>query len=174
MEVSQVCAYANWANESIEVWKWCAKNKPRKDIVREMKSLFLIVYAQVVPDKCLEELEEASCTIGMTDLAIQVTDTVLRKIGHTAFFARYRGKCLDEKRLQYFAPDKILTKGTLFVDRNRVIVTPLTREDKKENEKVELEENSDLDTDEANTNRLLEALGEDWNYLFDWKASFRT
>ena len=175
MEISQVCAYANWPDESLEVWKWCERNRSTKNIVREMKSLFLIIYAEEVAEKGVSELLKASRTIGMTDLTVQVANDTVKDILRTVFFAHYGGRCLDKERLQYFAPDEILTQGTRILDGNKLIIASSTspgRKDLGENAKLPLPTRKGLGN-ALEQNRLLATLGKQWNYLFDWKVDFR-
>jgi hypothetical protein len=177
MRIAQVCAYANWPTEAFEVWKWCRSDRPSKDIAREMGSLFLVVFSRVDGVKAFEELEHASRTIGMIDWEVDVQDEVVSTILQEARFSYYRGKCLDKERLQYFAPSKVLLSGTIVIHGNDVVIQNEIQQPQKHSDKEErVLSTNEIQTDHQlriTSDMLRTSLGEDWNYLFDWKEHFQ-
>jgi hypothetical protein len=176
MKLSQVCAYANWPTEAFEVWKWCKSDRPAKDIAKEMRSLFLVVFSRVDGVKAFEELEHASRTVGMTDTEIDIQNEIASRILQEARFAHYLGKCLDKERLQYFAPSKVLSQGTVVIRGNDVIIQneePNPHKLSDEDDRI-LSIRKILGDDplRVTSDRLRASLGADWNYLFDWKEHF--
>lgn len=176
IRITQVCAYANWPTESFEVWKWCESHKPKKEIAKIMRSLFLTIFSRVVLDKGLEELEHASRTVGITDEEIDVPVRTASKILQTARFARYLGECLDKKRLQYFAPSKVISQGIIIVRRNGLVIQPeipkprqLSCEEKRI---LFIREILGDDSMRVKSDMLRASLGQEWNYLFAWKEGF--
>lgn len=176
MYISQVCAYANWTTESLEVWKWCSRGRPSNDVFRDMESLFYAVFSKVVIEKSVEDLEKASRTIGMTYDKIELTEKN-RDLLKIAFYTQYMGKCLDKDRLQYFAPNKILKHGTVKLQNNRMIINPM-----KIPKNIELDDSVETlllirrylgdDPNRIEADRLRASLGKEWNYLFNWKREF--
>jgi hypothetical protein len=176
MRIAQVCAYANWSTEAFEVWKWCRSDRPSKEIAREMGSLFLVVFSRVNGVRGLEELKYASRTVGKTDVEVEVTTEATSKILQEARFTHYLGRCLDKERLQYFAPSKVLSKGTVVIQGDNVIIQyeepkshKLSDEDKKV---LIIRKILGDDPLRVSSDILRASLGQDWNYLFDWKEQF--
>ncbi|MGH7245956.1 MAG: hypothetical protein ACREGI_03415 [Candidatus Levyibacteriota bacterium] len=176
MIITQVCAYANWPDESFEVWKWFEADKPQKEIVKNMESLFTVVFSRVVQDKKLEDLKNASKTIGRSDIEKTITFSSRDKIVKTAKFAHYLGECLDKKRLQYFAPKKILSSGIATVANNSLKIKyekpksgSLT---KSELELLVIRKELGDDPKRVRSDAQRVFLGKEWNYLFNWKESF--
>ena len=176
MRIAQVCAYANWPTETFEVWKWCRSDRPSKDIAREMRSLFLVVFSRVDGVRGLEELEHASRTVGKTDMEVDVATEAASKILQEARFAHCLGKCLDEEILQYFAASKVLSKGTVVIQGDNVVIQyeePKSHKLSDEDKRVLLTRKILGDDPLRVSSDVLRAsLGQEWNYLFDWKEQF--
>lgn len=175
MIITQVYAYANWPDESFEVWKWFESNKSHKEIAKNIQSLFVTVFPKIVSTKTLEDLKSASRTIGRTDVRTKVSKPQARLL-NTVSFAHYSGICLDKKRLQYFSPIDVFTSGTITIDHNNLKI----KHEKVKKRSLTDEEEGILslrkhlmdDPKRIRADRLRGSLGKEWNYLFDWKESF--
>jgi hypothetical protein len=141
-----------------------------------MGSLFLVVFSRVDGVKGLEELEHASRTVGKIDTEVDVPTEVASKILQEARFAHYLGKCLDKERLQYFAPSKVLSQGTIDIREDDVVIKyeiPKPHKLSDEDESVlSMRETLGDDPSRVLSDRLRASLGQEWDYLFDWKERF--
>lgn len=118
IKLMQVCAYANWLTESFEIWRLYPIAVPRKKISREMRSLFLWIFSEVVDDKGMEDLSAATFVIGGTDDEIELNFSEAEEVKNKIYYGWYLGKCLDLQRLQYFKPEKIIKSGFVKLTRD--------------------------------------------------------
>lgn len=141
-----------------------------------MSSLFLIVFSRVDGARGLEELKHASRTVGKTDMEVDVATEAASKILQEARFTHCLGKCLDKERLQYFAPSKVLSRGTVVIQGDNVVIQyeePKSHKLSNEDKKVLLTRKILGDDPMRVSSDILRAsLGQEWNYLFDWKEQF--
>jgi len=107
----QVCAYANWPTESFEIWRLYPTTTPRKKISREMRSLFLWIFSEIVGDKKMENLSTATFVVGGIDEGIELNPSEAEEVRKRIYYGWYLGRCLDLQRLQYFKPEKIIKLG---------------------------------------------------------------
>lgn len=178
MRLNQVCAYANWADESFEIWRLYSSDRSHKEISKEMRSLFLWIFSQVATYKSIEELEHATFTIGGTDGGIEVSSSKAKKIKKRIYFGWYKGVCLDEKRLQYFRPDRIIKQGLVkLIDKNEVEICEIPNARKPKTavpdrifllRKILGDDPKRLEVDTSRSRLGLQA-----DFLFDWKEQYR-
>jgi len=111
VRLMQVCAYANWPTESFEIWRLYPINTPRKKISREMRSLFLWIFSEIVDNKGMKELSTATFVLGVTDEGIELNISEAEEIKKRVYYGWYVGRCLDLQRLQYFKREKTIKLG---------------------------------------------------------------
>ncbi len=135
----------------------------------------MVLFSKVT-EKKIKDLKTASRTIGRTDTEMNVTKSNFAKISQEASFTHYVGMCLDQKRLQYFAPLKVIktgrtifNNGTLEIREEKVKPRKITKE---ENLKLALRQTFKDDPKRIKIDRLRASLGKEFDYLFDWKESF--
>jgi hypothetical protein len=175
--ISQVCAYANWPDESFEVWRWYNYNREFKRIAKEMRYLFLQIYSNVAITKSFEDLKRSAFTVGMVyPEEVMMSKTEIEGLSSVLRFGWYKGHCLDMEKLQYFAPEKMIVQGWVKVmDVNRKEAYVIFENDSlnnKPNKILKLREFLGDDPNNTLTNRLRYKLGLDWNYLFKEKIKF--
>lgn len=84
-----------------------------------MKWAFMKIYSTFLQDKSLEDLNKGNFVIATYDEIQEVEYSEVAKIVNTVHYNRYKGKCLDEIRLMYFAPEKVLLSGSISLEELR-------------------------------------------------------
>jgi len=174
----QVCAYANWLDESFEIWRLYPANRSHKGILKEMRSLFLWIFSQVAINKALEDLECSSFTIGGVDDEVDVDLLRAGDITKRVYYGWYHGRCLDKERLQYFTPEKIIKHGVVELgEKNEAKVYELTKsiktEKHPESPKLELRRMLGDDPKRIEIDEMRSKLGLPSDFLFDWKVEYQ-
>lgn len=177
-KLTQVCTYANWPNESFEIWRLCPVSLGYKKISKEMRALFMWIFPEIVTNKAIEDLANASFIVGGTDEEIEFNQSEAQDIIKKVYYGWYSGRCLDAQRLQYFKLEKIIKRGIVkLLDRNHLEIceatTAFTRKQSHEiNIILELrrtlgDDPKRIEIDESRLKFELPA-----NNLFSWKEEF--
>ena len=176
-KLTQVCAYANWSDESFEIWRLYPTNKSHKQISREMRSLFSWIFSHI-SGKGLEELENASFTIGGTDEGMEIKSSKVKNIARRIYFGWYRGCCLDKDRLQYFKPNEIVKHGIVKIIGNNQAefceMPKLSGVEKAHRLNLNLVLRRMLGDDpkRIEVDKMRLKLGLQTDFLFDWKIEY--
>lgn len=177
-KLTQVCAYANWPDESFEIWRLYPVNKSHREISKEMRSLFLWIFSHI-SSKGIEELEHASFTIGGTDEEMEVDSSKARNAVKRIYFGWYRGSCLDKDRLQYFKPDGIIKHGIVeIIGNNQADFYEIPKlgwgkESHKLNLSLLLRRMLGDDPKRVEVDRMRSKLGLQADFLFNWKEEYQ-
>jgi hypothetical protein len=177
--ISQVCAYANWPDESFEVWRWYDYNREIKQIAKEMRNLFLRIYSNVAITKSFEDLKQSVFTVGMVyPEEVTLSRSEIEELSSVLRFGWYKGYCLDMERLQYFVPEKIIIQGwvkVIDIDKKEAYAFEKSKKRLSNSRAVEflkLRRSFRDDPKGVLVNELRYKLGLDWNYLFEKKTKF--
>jgi hypothetical protein len=127
----QLVAWANWPNESFEVWKWF-DIRSGKEKTTDLNRIFQEIYSRIVPNRDFESLKKAGFRISSADGPMRAAEQEGRPPEEIVHFAWYRGHCLDEGKLSYFVSEEVIVQGAVRVDeiqepRAYVIRTPANK-----------------------------------------------
>lgn len=107
---TKLIAVVNTIDRSLELYKWVKNTDPtiskeQKELMKNADKLF-----SLIADENLSHHKQRMIAVGEVYNDIEQDDSFDPNI---LDYILYEGKCMDEKKLSYFIPKRVIEKGTL-------------------------------------------------------------
>lgn len=120
IKLKEYFAVLNTKDESVEISKFFKANRNMEYVSKQIESIIVRLYSRL-RDQTFEnsfdyKKGEYMIGIGETDRVVELDSNKAEKIVKMISYNRYRGHCLNEKKLSYFVPIQTICSGEISMD----------------------------------------------------------